>query len=119
MVSEYYEIIALEAFKNQIENNGFVIGHFTVHEQKENTLPDGIRSLAGRYLVKKCIVEKLLQGENTYRELEIRNDPMGKPFLSYSQEIAGLLQSRGIINLECSITHSRNWVAGFVVIQTR
>lgn len=117
MVSEHCDIIALEAFKNKIKNNDFVIHYFTDNEQSKNTLPHGIRSLAGRYLVKKCILEKLLQGENKYRELEIRNDEMGKPILSYSQEISELLHSRDIKALDCSITHSRNWVAGFVVIQ--
>lgn len=72
-------------------------------------------SLAARYLVKKRIGNTL--GTDAYAlEMEILNDPYGKPTVDFSKTLRVVLEKAGIQSVQCSLSHSRNYITSLTVI---
>ena len=76
---------------------------------------NNLRSLCGRYLVKKSILEYFKT--NNFLEIQILNNEKGKPEITILGELKQKAKTMGISNLQCSISHSKNWVASMVVIE--
>ena len=78
------------------------------------TFPNNIRSLAGRYLIKRTICKCLGINENMH-EIEILNDELGKPEISLSKNILHKTTHAGIKEIKCSISHSKNFITGMTI----
>jgi len=76
---------------------------------------NNLRSLCGRYLVKKSILDHFKT--NNFLEIQILNNEKGKPDINILGELKQKAKLLGISNLQCSISHSKNWVASMVVIE--
>ena len=75
--------------------------------------------LGARFLVKKCVLdylacEKGFKG-NHYREIEIMNNEMGKPFMRVFGEVYQCVRELHIKDMFISISHSKHWVTGMVL----
>ena len=87
---------------------------FTEGELQAFTFPRNAGSLGARYLIKKRICEQV--GVNDMRkEIEILNDAYGKPQMSYQDNLSDAIESAGIRNIMCSISHSRNYITGMII----
>jgi enoyl-CoA hydratase/carnithine racemase/phosphopantetheinyl transferase (holo-ACP synthase) len=78
--------------------------------------PDkSIKSLAGRYLIKKCFFE-LLAIAPDYTGIELLNNDMGKPEMTFSRKLHQIIEERKILSVSCSMSHSRNHATGMVAV---
>ncbi len=71
-------------------------------------------SLAARYLVRKRIADQV--GMNTpVTEIEILNDPFGKPEIRFSELWQAALSRAGFRSVVCSLSHSRNYITSLTI----
>jgi enoyl-CoA hydratase/carnithine racemase len=74
-----------------------------------------IKSLAGRYLIKKCLFE-LLAIDPMFTGIELLNNDLGKPEIIFSPEFQQILDQKNVHSVSCSMSHSRNHAAGMIAI---
>lgn len=117
MIKEKFDIIELGKFKAMAENEQFINKYFTINEIRNYPVKNAYRSLAGRFIIKKCIIDKILISNINYRYIEILNNDLGKPVLKTHKEIQKKLKDINIKSIDCSISHSRNYATGYVVYQ--
>lgn len=108
-------IIPLDEFKSQFGNSQYLKEKFTAGELKEFPFDKNANSLAGRYIVKKLILDYLKTGDD-FRQIEILNDDFGKPVITFSDNITNICEQKSIRSICCSISHSRKRVTGMIVI---
>jgi phosphopantetheine--protein transferase-like protein len=87
---------------------------FSDRELQVYPFPGRAQSLAGRYLIKKAISEFLEEKEHMH-EIEIFNDDFGKPEVILGEHIHKAMKQKGIIKVECSISHSLNFITGMTL----
>lgn len=88
---------------------------YSKRELETFTSPNNIRSLAGRFLIKRTICKYLGENENM-NEIEILNNDLGKPEISLGANILQKTRLAGIKEIQCSISHSRNFIAGMTIL---
>jgi len=76
--------------------------------------PGRAQSLAGRYLIKKAISEFLEEKEYMH-EIEIFNNDSGKPEVILGEHIHQAMKRRGVKRVECSLSHSQNYITGMTL----
>jgi phosphopantetheinyl transferase (holo-ACP synthase) len=87
---------------------------FSEKESGVFSFPGNVRSLAGRFLIKKRICDHIW--EHAYRrEIEILNDSFGKPEITLGKNIGNAIGRAGIKKIVCSISHSRNYITGMTI----
>jgi len=78
------------------------------------------RCLGARYVIKKCVLDYLTSqtgyGIKSYREIEVVNNALGQPMLRVFGGVREYMNHLKIKDVFISISHSRNWVAGMVVL---
>jgi len=87
---------------------------FSKKELLRFKFPLNARSLAGRYLIKKTICNYIKEHEKIF-EIEILNNDLGKPEVLLSKNIHKSFELAGVKNIYCSISHSRNIIAGMTI----
>ena len=87
---------------------------FTENELRAFSFPRNAGSLAARYLIKRRICRQL-GGYELKKEIEVLNEESGKPFLNLSQSIRAAMEKAGIHRILCSLSHSKNHIAGLTV----
>ncbi len=45
-----------------------------------------------------------------FKDIQIKNDPMGKPIVSLSQKASAVAQAKSIMGIQLSITHEKDYV---------
>jgi len=113
LYKEYHKIILLEEFKKKCEQEpSFINSSFTEEMIKEHST----NSLAGRYMVKECF-DKLVPFNIDYREIEIKNNSMGKPVMEVKGTLKKQLTKEKIELVDCSISHSRERAVGYLILK--
>lgn len=111
----FTDLISREEFMSLFSSAEKPEKWFTPNELQSFGMKKLSGSLAARYLVKKRIGDTL--GTNEYaREMEILNDPFGKPSLYFSETLRAVLEKAGIQEVQCSLSHSRNFITSLTVI---
>lgn len=100
-----------EFFLENLEDNFFTENELKLTEQKNH-----IKSLGARYLIKKSILE-YLGVENKYKDIEIVNQSTGKPIVIFIGNVKEKIRNMGIVNVQISISHSRNFISSIVIIE--
>ena len=88
---------------------------FSAGELETYSYPKSAGSLAGRYLIKKALADQL-ESEFDKSEIEILNNEFGKPEIKLGDNVAGMTKKAGISDILCSISHSRNFIAGMTIL---
>ena len=88
---------------------------FSERELLAFPFPKNARSLAGRYLIKKSICN-YLDTPGRMSEIEILNNDSGKPEVILGTELINNTEVAGIKKILCSISHSKNLIAGMTII---
>ncbi|MBP8304870.1 MAG: holo-ACP synthase [Phycisphaerae bacterium] len=68
-----------------------------------------VERLAGRFAAKEAVMKLIgtgWRGTIAWTDIEIVNDPMGRPQVRLSGEVARILREKGIGQVEVSITHT-------------
>lgn len=89
-----------------------------IYTQNEIELCGGkVSSLAVRFAGKEAVMKALNSGQDTilWREIEILNEPGGKPKVKLSGKALQLLDSMGLKDLEISLSHSRGNAIALVI----
>jgi phosphopantetheinyl transferase (holo-ACP synthase) len=89
--------------------------YFSVRELLTYKFPEKAGSLAGRYLIKKTICN-YLKKPGKMCEIEILNDNSGKPDVFIGTGLLDAVGDAGIKKIICSISHSRNYIAGMTIL---
>ncbi len=79
----------------------------------------GMAYLATRFAAKEAFSKAIGLGMHmpmTWRSLQTLNEPSGKPYLKYSDELAQFMSQRGWAGL-VTITDERDMVSAFVIVQ--
>lgn len=110
-------------FTDIISREDFIL-LFSSSEDKENWFTEkeletigrkGLSgSLAARYLIRKRIAYQV--GINiAVTEIEILNDPSGKPEIRFSERWQTALSKAGFQSVVCSLSHSRNFITSLTI----
>lgn len=90
--------------------------YFIENEIKSSENKNIIKSLGGRYLAKKSILDYLgLKDE--YHDIEIQNEQNGKPVVSVKGKVKAVLSERNIQKVHISISHSKNFVSVLIILE--
>ena len=108
-------IISIDEFRFNILQELAETELFTIGELEAFPVAKNIKSLAGRYLIKKCLFE-LLAIEPMFKGIELLNNDLGKPEMTFSTDLQMILDQKKIQSVSCSMSHSRNHAAGMVAI---
>jgi phosphopantetheinyl transferase (holo-ACP synthase) len=87
---------------------------FSSKELVRYSFPENAQSLAGRYLIKKTICDYICEPDKM-NEIEIMNNPFGKPEVSLGMGISPSIKKKGIKRILCSISHSKNYIIGMTI----
>ncbi|MCD2497771.1 MULTISPECIES: holo-ACP synthase [Microbacterium] len=88
---------------------------FTANEQ-----PMPARSLAARYAAKEAFIKALGGSDGVYwREIEVQNDPEGRPFFSLTGATAATVIARGISTMHVSMSHDGGFATAYVIAELR
>lgn len=77
-----------------------------------------IERLAGRFAAKEAILKLLgtgWRGKIAWTDIEIVNDPLGRPQVRLSGEVRKIASQQGVGDLSLSITHTANFVIASAV----
>ena len=74
--------------------------------------PDQALFLAKIFCAKESIVKSIGTGFNGigFKDIQIKNDPLGKPTVSLSHRASEIAKEKLIIGIQISITHEKNYV---------
>ena len=110
----HVDVITKEEFTRLFSTGEHPENWFSVRESEIFSSPGHVKNLAARYLVKKRICDQIR--DHGYRkEIEILNDPFGKPEITFGKNIAKAIEQAGIKEIMCSISHSRNYITGLTI----
>jgi enoyl-CoA hydratase len=112
---EMHLIMSLDEFRDEILHKNSDTSLFTPAELSEFPAEKNLRSLAGRYLIKKCLFN-LLEIEADYTQVELLNNEMGKPIIRLSDKLQKILDEKAIRSLSCSMSHSKVQAAGMLAM---
>lgn len=125
------DIVAIDSFRTQLADpaSSFVQGTFTAAEQdacKQRPSGDPVIHLAARYAAKEAFIKAWSAshwGEHPalshvdLREIELLNDPFGRPALRLSGDVAAAFSSYGDRRHHVSISHDGDCAIAFVVLE--
>ncbi len=114
----YKEIVAIKSVK---EIEAILFKHaddffFIEDEIKSSEDKNIIKSLGGRYLIKKSIID-FLGVKDGYHDIEIQNEQSGKPVIIVKGKIKEDLSERKIQKIHVSISHSKHFVSVLVILE--
>jgi holo-[acyl-carrier protein] synthase len=72
-------------------------------------------SLAARFAAKEAVIKALTDPGLSLREIEILSAPDGRPLLNLYGQAKEKAAHLGIVSLEISLSHSKNYAVAFVV----
>lgn len=123
------DLVYIPEFENALQEKGssFFESTFTEWEiAKSQTKPMDQRAsfFSARYAAKEAVV-KALDGSRlhldpairlNYKEIEVRSDDSGRPFLRFYGEIQSYVQSLNLSSIRISITHSKDYAMSEVLV---
>lgn len=113
--SNFHLIISIDEFREKVLPVQPLTNLFTTAELSVFPPDKSIKSLAGRYLIKKSLFD-LLSIEPMFTCIELLNNPMGKPEITFSSKLQRILDEKQVRSVSCSMSHSRNHATGMVAI---
>jgi len=113
--SNFHLIISIDDFRYNILQAQSINDLFTQAELSVFSPEKSMKSLAGRYLIKKSLFD-LLSIEPKYTGIELLNNALGKPEMTFSAELQRILDQKNIRSVSCSMSHSRNHATGMVAV---
>ena len=114
------DIVKVERIKEVVEKWGekFLRRVFTDNEisrcyEKKDPFP----SLAVRFAAKEALIKAVGSMISAFTDMEILNDPHGKPFVRTSGKLEGFLRENSLRAPQVSLSHEREYAVAFVVLE--
>ncbi len=116
------DVVAVERIRGLLERHGerFLKRIFTQTEREySGTFADPLPHLAARFAAKEATYKAIPNpGPVRWKEIEVRNDPTGKPHLFLSGETLRRAQDCGITSLNISLAHDAGVAIAQVVLES-
>ena len=119
------DIIENKRIKNSIKNSKFINRIYSTNELKQSShSKDKIAYFSKRFAAKEAFAKALGTGFRNnlnFRDIEIINDKMGKPYYSKTKKIEKAVQKNfKVKNFNCflSISDEKEYSTAFTVIQS-
>jgi len=116
------DIIEISRIRKAVQRESFLKRVFTEKEialcrDKHNFFA----SLAVRFAAKEAVVKALGTGFRgcKWHEIEILEDPLGKPQVILHGKAWEMTRERGIVKLEVTMSHSKNYGVAFCAAEGR
>ena len=120
------DVIQNKRIKNLIRNKKFILRSFTINEIKLSKKKlNKTNYFAKRFAAKESFVKSLGTGfrENIkFKDIEILNDKMGKPYFLRSKKINHIINKKFKIktyNLFLSISDEKDYSIAFSILQSK
>ena len=119
------DIIENKRIKNSIKNSKFRIRVFSTNELKQSSrYRDKVAYFSKRFAAKEAFAKALGTGFGNslnFKDVEIINDSMGKPYYNKSKKIIKLIQKNfKVKHFKCflSISDEKEYSTAFTIIQS-
>ncbi len=115
------DIIECVRIARMIEKHGelFVTRVYTTHEIEYcSTRKSATQHYAGRWAAKEAVLKAIGTGwvrGITWRDVEVRNHPGGKPSVAITGGARRACERRGIADIQISISHCRSHATAFAI----
>lgn len=112
------DIVKIERIRSLLEHPGFLERFFTAREREylkeRNNSPTRV---AGMFAAKEAISKVLGTGIGrlALSDMEILHNDAGEPTVSFSESARKLLESRGLVGIELSISHENEYATAVAV----
>ncbi|MCR4431037.1 MAG: holo-ACP synthase [Tepidanaerobacteraceae bacterium] len=115
------DIVEIDRIKKACSRKRFLERFFTPAELEgilKSSSDVFYRRLAGKFAAKEAAAKALGTGFRYFRwhEIEILNDPLGKPFAVLSGRAKELLESRGFSTILITISHAKDYAVAFAAV---
>lgn len=78
---------------------------------------DPFPSLAVRFAAKEALIKAIGSRMSAFTDIEILNDPHGKPFVKPSGKLAGFFKENSLRPPHVSLSHEREYGIAFVALE--
>lgn len=116
------DLIEIERIAKALQRENFCTRIYTAAElsyagSKKNQRKAA--SLAAVFAAKEAVAKALGVGlgQIGWREIEVRHDELGKPFVALSGRARALAEERGVKNIHLSLSHSREYALAMVILE--
>ena len=115
------DIIEIERIRNAVLKEGFCRRVFTEAEQEycQGRGAQGAASFAARFAAKEAVLKALGTGlrGGSLTEIEVVQDALGKPGIRLAGYHLELANSKGVRNIQLSLSHSKENSIAYVVME--
>ena len=115
------DIAEVARVRRAIERHGEKVLHrvFTDREiEYANLKTDPYQKFAGRFAVKEAAFKALGTGFTSWHDVEVVNDPSGKPTISLSGRAAARADELGVTRSHASISDTEDLAVAVVILET-
>ena len=125
IIAHGIDLVDFPRIERMIERHGdrFVDRVFTAAEQdyaRKHRRP--VERYAGRFAAKEAVLKLVgtgWRGQIAWTDIEVRNDPLGRPEVILSGQVQQIAQSMGIERISISITHTADFAMASAVALAR
>lgn len=122
IIADGCDLIEIERIAKALQRENFCMRIYTAAElsyaeSKKNQRKAA--SLAAVFAAKEAVAKALGVGlgQIGWREIEVRHDELGKPFVALSGRARALAEERGVKNIHLSLSHSREYALAMVILE--
>ena len=122
IIADGCDLIEIERIAKALQRENFCTRIYTATElsyaeSKKNQRKAA--SLAAVFAAKEAVAKALGVGlgQIGWREIEVRHDELGKPFVALSGRARALAEERGVKNIHLSLSHSREYALAMVILE--
>ena len=122
IIADGCDLIEIERIAKALQRENFCTRIYTAAElsyaeSKKNQRKAA--SLAAVFAAKEAVAKALGVGlgQIGWREIEVRHDDLGKPFVALSGRARALAEERGVKNIHLSLSHSREYALAMVILE--
>ena len=122
IIADGWDLIEIERIAKALQRENFCTRIYTAAElsyaeSKKNQRKAA--SLAAVFAAKEAVAKALGVGlgQIGWREIEVRHDELGKPFVALSGRARALAEERGVKNIHLSLSHSREYALAMVILE--
>ena len=122
IIADGCDLIEIERIAKALQRENFCTRIYTAAElsyagSKKNQRKTA--SLAAVFAAKEAVAKALGVGlgQIGWREIEVRHDELGKPFVALSGRARALAEEKGVKNIHLSLSHSREYALAMVILE--
>lgn len=115
------DIVEITRISRLISETDFIKRYFSDAEQALfSSKQNPANTVAGNFAAKEAFSKALGTGIRGFKlnEISVLRDSLGKPFFKFSENIKNILSKNGVINIDVSISHEKEYAIAMVVFDT-